>query len=84
MVDAVGHLLAGKAYFVGVDDDYVVATFHVGRVRRFVFATEQFCHFGAETAKYLVGCIDDYPIVSYLLGVGKFGAVANGIHCLIR
>ncbi len=81
-VDAVGHLLAGEANLVGVDDDHVVAAFHVGRVGRLVFATQQFCHFGAQTTKNLVGCIDYHPLVLYRGSIGELGAVANGIHFL--
>ena len=31
-VDAVGPFFAGELHFVGVDDDYIVATFHVGGI----------------------------------------------------
>ena len=80
-IDAVGHLFAGENNLVGVDDDYVVATFHVGRVAGFVFAAEKFCNFCAEATENLVGGIDNNPLVLYFLSVGKFGAIANGIHC---
>ncbi len=79
-IDAVGHLFAGEDNLVGVDDDYVVAALNVGRVGGFVFSAEKFCDFCAEATKNLVGCIDNNPIVLNLLGVGEFGAVANGIH----
>lgn len=81
-VFTVSPFLAGEANLVGVDDNHVVAAFHVGRVGRFVFATQQFCHFGAQTTKNLVGCIDYHPLVLYRGSIGELGAVANGIHFL--
>ena len=79
----VGHLLAGENNLVGVDDDYIVAALHVGGVAGFVFAAKQFCHFGAKTAKNLVGGVDYHPLVLNLLSIGEFGAIANGIPSLI-
>ncbi len=68
-VDAVGHLFAGKAHLVGVDDDNVVAAFHVGRISRLVLAAEQNGDFRAQTAKGLVGCVDHHPLVFYALRI---------------
>ncbi len=79
-VYAIGHFLAGKNNFVGIDNDYVVAALHVGGVAGFVFTAQQFCHFCAKTTEYLIGGVDNDPLVLYFVGVGEFGAVANGIH----
>lgn len=75
-VDAVGHLLAGEAYLVGVDDDYVVSALDEGRVRRLVLAAENFRYLGAEAAENLVGGIDNHPLVFNFLSVGRSGLVA--------
>lgn len=79
-VYAIGHFLAGKNNFVGIDNDYVVAALHVGGVAGFVFTAQQFCHFCAKTTEYLIGGVDNDPLVLYFVGVGEYGAVANGIH----
>ena len=79
-VYAIGHFLAGKNNFVGIDNDYVVAALHVRGVAGFVFTAQQFCHFCAKTTEYLIGGVDNDPLVLYFVGVGEFGAVANGIH----
>ena len=68
-IDFVGCFFAGKNDFVSVDDDYVVATFDKGAVARFVFAAKNFSDFRAETAKMLVGGVDDNPFALYLLDV---------------
>lgn len=79
-INTVGHLLAGENNLIGVDDDYIVAALHVGGVAGFVFAAKQFCHFSTQTAEDLIGGVDNHPLVLYLLSVGEFGAIANGIH----
>ncbi len=75
-VDAIGHLLAGKAYFVGIDDDNVVAAFHERRIAGFVFAAENFGNLGAKTTENLVGGIDYDPVMLHGLSIGSRGFVA--------
>ena len=75
-VDAISHLLAGKAYFVGIDDDNVVAAFHERRIAGFVFAAENFGNLGAKTTENLVGGIDYDPVMLHGLSIGSRGFVA--------
>lgn len=74
-VNLVGHLVAGKNDFVGVDDDDVVAAGYIGGVAGLVFAAEDLCHLRAESAEHLVGGIDDDPFLLYALGIGGKGFV---------
>lgn len=69
-VDAVGPLVAGEFYLVGIDNDYIVATFHVGGVRSLVLAAEELGNFRAKTAEHLIGGVDDHPLAVYALSVG--------------
>ena len=73
---AVGHLLAGEAHLVGVDDDYVVAALDVGRVAGLVLATENEGDDGTQTTENLVGGINYNPLVFNACCVGGEGLVA--------
>ena len=72
----VGHLLAGKAHFVGIDDDYIVAALYVGRVAGLVLTAQNQSDGSAETSEYLIGSINDDPLVVNAFGVGGEGFVA--------
>ena len=48
-VNTVSHLFTGKNYLLGVDNDDIVATLHIGRIAGFVFAAKNFSNFRAET-----------------------------------
>lgn len=69
-VDAVGPLIAGELYLVSIDNDYIVATFYVGRVRSLVLAAEEFGNFRAQTTEHLIGGVNDHPLAVYALRVG--------------
>lgn len=70
IINTISHLFAGEDNLVGVDDDNVVATSYVRRVAGLVLAAENFRNFRAEAAEYLVGSIDNHPLLLYALGVG--------------
>ena len=75
-VFVVSPLFAGQFHLVGVDDDDVVATFHVGRELGFVFATQDFGNLRAKTTEHLVGGIDNHPLALNLRRVEGEGLVA--------
>lgn len=75
-VNPVCHFLAGKTNFVGVDDDDIIATFHEGRVARFVFAAENKGGNCAHASENLIGCIDYNPFAFYALRVRHLCLVA--------
>ncbi len=74
--DAIGPFLAGKAHLVGVDDDNRITALNIGRVRRFVFATEDFGNLCTKTAEHLIGSIHYHPAAVYALCVRRKSFVA--------
>lgn len=70
IINTISHLFAGEDNLVGVDDDNVVAASYVRRVAGLVLSAENFRNFRAKAAEYLVGSIDDHPLLLYALGVG--------------
>lgn len=70
IINTISHLFAGEDNLVGVDDDNVVAACYVRRVAGLVLSAENFRNFRAKAAEYLVGSIDDHPLLLYALGVG--------------
>ena len=76
----VSHFFTGEDYLFGIDDNNIVATFHVGGVRRFVLTAEDFGNFSAKAAEDLVGGIDNHPVMLDSLCVRGKGFVASSIH----
>lgn len=70
-VFTVGHLLAGENHLVGIDNDYIVATLHVGRIAGLVLAAKNLGNLGAKMAKNLIGGIDHHPFAFHALSVGS-------------
>lgn len=70
-IDAICQLISGETYLVGIDDDYVVATIHEGRIARLVLTAEQFGNFCAQTSENLVGGIHHNPFFFDALSVGS-------------
>ena len=71
----VGPLFAGHAHLVGVDNNHIVTTVYVRREVGLVLAAQQFCNLCAQTAQYLVGSIDNYPLFLDGCGVSRNGLV---------
>ncbi len=68
---AVCPFFASENHFVGIDNDYVVAALHVGRIRRLILAAEDFSDLRAKTTKMLVGGVDEKPLLFNALSVGS-------------
>ncbi len=75
-VNTVCHLLAGENNFVGVDDDYIVAAIHVGRIAGLVLAAENLGDFSAKASKNLVGGVDNDPLAFNVFSADGFSSVA--------
>ena len=75
-VDLVGHLLARQPYLVGVHDDNVVAAIDVGCLARLVLAAEDLRNLRCKTSQYLVGRVDDNPLLVNRSGVRRDSFVA--------
>ncbi len=74
-VYAIGPLLAGEAYLVGIDDDNVVATVYVRSEVGLVLAAKQFGNLGAEATQNLVSSVYYDPFLLSGLFVSRNGLV---------
>ena len=80
LVFLVRHLVAGKAHFLGIDHDNVVAGVHMRRERGFVFATNEHGDLAGHAADHLVLGVHQQP---FLLRGGRIGhgcGVSRGCH----
>lgn len=75
-VDLVGHLLACELHFVRVDDDNIITAIDVGGVARLVLAAEDLRNLRCKTSQYLVGRVDDNPLLVNRSGVRRDSFVA--------
>src|ERR1043166_541295 len=58
-------LVAGETDFVGVDDDYVVATINMRGKAGFVLASQDVRHFAGKTSKCLTFSVYHKPLLGY-------------------
>lgn len=70
------HFFTGQNNLIGIDDDHIVATLHIGRIAGFVFTHENFGHLGTKTSEMLVGSIDENPFMVDALGIWRESLVA--------
>ncbi len=69
------HFIAGKSHLVGIDDDYVVATVHMGCEGGFVLATQDGGDGRAHPSHGLVGGVDEMPFVLDVFLAGRLGFI---------
>ena len=75
-VDLVGHFVARELHLLRVDDDDVVTTVDVGCVAGLVLASEDLRDLRCKTSQYLVGRVDDNPLLVNRSGVRRDSFVA--------
>ena len=77
----VGHLRAGQAHLVGIDDDYVISAVNVRSEAGFVFAANQACDLACQSAKHFTLSVNHNPFLLHGRFVGRDGFVTERIHC---
>src|SRR5260370_40269987 len=74
VVDLLLQLAAGENHLLGIDDDDVVATVHMGRVGGLVLAAQSHGDNGRETADNQTGAVDHHPFLDDVGGLGRIRA----------
>jgi ubiquinone biosynthesis monooxygenase Coq7 len=73
VVDLVGELGARNPHVTGIDDHNVIAQILMRSVVRLVLAFQAQCDFRGESAKCFARGINEVPVTSDFVGLGKYG-----------
>lgn len=59
----ISQFFAGQLYFIGVNNNNVIATIQIRREIRLMLAAQQFCDLSGQTAQYDVSCVNNVPFL---------------------
>ena len=76
-IDLVGHLCACKLNLLGVDNDNIITAIDVRSVARLVLTTQNLCDLRSKTSQYLVGSVDNVPLLLNGSGVQRDSFVTS-------